>query len=334
MKISIIHTAEDFLLLKKDWDILYAQNDYTVFQSFDYCFHSLEEGMLPFVVISKENNKIREIWPCVINQGKLEFINQKHADFCDILIDSSNSKILQFIIDQKEIKRIALKNIREDSKILRVLGRSEYLLIKNEVSYSTLFLEQTDSFPSNFTQFIYRKRRRLTRILKKYPTGILELLSFPENDFPLKEIQVLRKKMIDLSVRKKDFLDATLLNLIKVLYNSNKLKISILKVDNQISAISFFFQRKDEYSFWIDVFDEKQMINLYHNTLFIKTITEKQTAIFNFGRGNYLYKNQNFSPNFFPLFSINIFRNNYNLRFYQLKLALIIFGKSIFSKIK
>ena len=113
-----------------------------------------------------------------------------------------------------------------------------------------------------------------------------------------------------------------------------KLKISVLKVDNQISAISFFFQRKNEYSFWIDLFDEKQMINLYHNTLFIKTITEKQTALFNFGRGNYSYKNQNFLPKIEQLFSINIFRNNYSLKFYQLKLFLITFVKSVFRKIK
>ena len=77
-------------------------------------------------------------------------------------------------------------------------------------------------------------------------------------------------------------------------------------------------KKKNEYSFWIDMFDEKQMINLYHNTLFIKTITEKQTAVFNFGRGNYSYKNQNFSPKIEQLFSINIFRNNYSLKFYQL----------------
>ena len=82
--------------------------------------------------------------------------------------------------------------------------------------------------------------------------------------------------MIDSSVRKQDFLDADFLNLIKVLYDSKKLKISVIKLDNQISALSFFFQRKDEYSFWIDMFDEKQMINLYHNTLFVKTMTQKQ----------------------------------------------------------
>ena len=194
------------------------------------------------------------------------------------------------------IRYFNLINLRTDSCILEN-KLPNYCKLLPSSEYSTLLLEKTNSFPSNFTQFVYRQRRRLKRILKKYPTGIIELISSPENDFPLKEIQELRKKMIDFSVRKKDFLDTDLLHLIKGLYNSKKLKISVLKVDNQISAISFFFQRKNEYSFWIDMFDEKQMINLYHNTLFIKTITEKQTSLFNFGRGNYSYKNQNSSSN-------------------------------------
>ena len=55
------------------------------------------------------------------------------------------------------------------------------------------------------------------------------------------------------------------------------------------------------------------MINLYHNTLFIKEITKESDAIFNFGRGDYSYKTQNFAPDIFSLFQVNAFKNKFQL---------------------
>ena len=342
MQIKVISNILAFKDLEEDWNRLFKNNNnYSIFQSFEFNYFSWKFALsksnnILSIVVLHEGNAIKSILPFYIDRRlKLRFINDIHADFCDYLTDIE----IDFDLVVKELKsnftirHFHLINLRTNACILEN-KLPDYCKILTSSAYLTLPLEKTDSFPSNFTQFVYRQRRRLKRILKKYPTGLLELISYPENDFPLKEIQELRKKMIDHSVRRKDFLDTDFLNLIKSLYNSKKLKISVLKVDNQISAISFFFQKKNEYSFWIDMFDEKQMINLYHNTLFIKTITEKQTALFNFGRGNYSYKNQNFLPKIEQLFSINIFRNNYSFKFYQLKLFLITFVKSVFRKIK
>jgi len=342
MNLKVISNILDFKNLEEDWNTLFrTKNNYSTFQSFEFNYFSWKYDLsksknILSIVVLYDGNTIKSILPFYIDKRlRLRFINDLHADFCDYLtdIEINFNEVVKELKSKFTIRYFNLINLRTDSCILEN-KLPNYCKLLPSSEYSTLLLEKTNSFPSNFTQFVYRQRRRLKRIIKKYPTGILELVSFPENNFPLKEIQELRKKMIDFSVRKKDFLDTDLLHLIKGLYNSKKLKISVLKVDNQISAISFFFQRKNEYSFWIDMFDEKQMINLYHNTLFIKTITEKQTALFNFGRGNYSYKNQNFLPKIEQLFSINIFRNNYSFKFYQLKLFLITFVKSVFRKIK
>jgi hypothetical protein len=53
-----------------------------------------------------------------------------------------------------------------------------------------------------------------------------------------------------------------------------------------------------------------KMINLYHNTLFIKNITEFSDATFNFGRGAYNYKNQNFSPKVYVLEEFSTFNSS------------------------
>ena len=342
MRIKVISNILEFENLEEDWNRLFRSKDnYSTFQSFEFNYFSWKfllnkSNNILSIVVLYDGTTIKSILPFYIDRRlKLRFINDIHADFCDYLTDIE----IDFDLVVKELKsnftirHFYLINLRTNSCVLEN-KLPDYCKILTSSEYLTLPLEKTDSFPSNFTQFVYRQKRRLKRILKKYPTGILELISYPENDFPLKEIQELRKKMIDSSVRKQDFLDADFLNLIKVLYDSKKLKISVIKLDNQISALSFFFQRKDEYSFWIDMFDEKQMINLYHNTLFIKTITEQQTAVFNFGRGNYSYKIQNFSPKIEPLFSVNIFRSDFSLKIYQLKLFLITFVKSVFRKIK
>ena len=333
MNHKIIQNIEDFQLLEKDWNNLYSKGEYSVFQSFEYCYHSVLKSKNIFVIIKADGDEIYEIWPCILKNNNLEFINQKHADFCDILTENSTDEMMNYIMKSEDIKSICFKNIKSDSHVFKLLSNLSYSHVSNEVNYSILKLLQTDSFPSNFIHFVYRQRRRLKRILNKYD-GEIFIYENTNLVFPKEDILTLRKFMIEKGMRSKDFLDENFLNLLEFLYCSNLLQISVLKIKSDISAISFFFKKEKEYSFWIDLFDDKQMINLYHNTLFIKEITKESDAIFNFGRGDYSYKTQNFAPDIFPLFQVNTFKNKFQLIKFRINYSLLTFVKWLYRKIK
>ena len=79
------------------------------------------------------------------------------------------------------------------------------------------------------------------------------------------------------------------------------------------------------YSFWIDLYKNQQMINIYHNTSIIKLLTNKESIDFkkndlssksdiinfDFGRGTYDYKMQNFIPKIVQTQNIYYFRSNF-----------------------
>lgn len=333
MKVSVVKNIKEFKLLEKGWNELYSHAEYSVFQSFDFCYNSVLKSDNIFVIICSDRGMLCEIWPCVLKDNKLEFINQIHADFCDVLTIDYNKEILDFILESDEVKSISFKNIQSDSNIHSLLLNVKNYHLSTEINYSILKLCKTDNFPSNFTHFVYRQRRRLKRILKKYD-GEINILHQSEDKFPKDEIVLLRNEMIALGKRDESFLQENLMNLIESLYLSQLLKVSILKVQSETVAISLFFQEESQFSFWIDLFDDKQMINLYHNTLFIKEMTLLNESTFNFGRGDYSYKVQNFLPDIFPLYNVHIFKNKFQLFNFILNYKFITFVKYFYRKFK
>ena len=93
MQISVINKIEDLLLIKEDWNSLFKDSYCSVFQSFEYCFQSskINNSQL-FIIVLEDNDQIIEVWPCEIINKKLRFINDVHADFCDILSKSRNNR--------------------------------------------------------------------------------------------------------------------------------------------------------------------------------------------------------------------------------------------------
>jgi len=143
-------------------------------------------------------------------------------------------------------------------------------------------------------------------------------LSKDDADFPISEIYQLRERMIELGLRKVDFLDKDRLLLLKELYNSNRILVSIVKNKSNTHAISFILRNENEYLFWIDMYDNAKMINIYNYILFIENISFDNSVKINFGRGVYDYKVKNFKPDIKQLFAIYIYEN-------QLQLSLFLF---------
>lgn len=338
MKIEIIRHANDLEKIKQDWRRLYKKDDtYSVFQSFEYNFYSVysqydNQGEL-FVITLDHNGKIIEIWPCILYGKNLRFINQIHSDFCDILSENHTDEVINFIQSSEEITSISFKNIKSSSRVFKLVSDLNNCFISNEINYSELELSKTDSFPSNFSHFVYRQRRRIKRIMKKYNGEIVICSGWNDYLDYIFDIVRLENSMINRKIRPSLFLNSVSI-LIHELIFSHKLQMSVLKIEDKICAISFFFKKKNEYSFWIDLYDDKQMINLYHNILFIKKITELTQANFNFGRGDYKYKIQNFGPKIFPLYTINVFKNKFHLFSFRIRNYLYNFVRLVYRRIK
>tara|TARA_B100000902_G_scaffold392929_1_gene446217 strand:+ start:64734 stop:65768 length:1035 start_codon:yes stop_codon:yes gene_type:complete len=335
MRCKLFNSSSDLLYIREEWNKIFMSGFYTVFQSFEYCYYSSLSSNIYVLVLFDDDNKIIEIWPLEIIENRLHFINDKHADFCDILtLDNTQNYVLDFLKKNRNIFKFSLKNVKSNSFIRLKLKKVNLLSYILPIEYSEITLNQTLKFPKNFTHLVYRQKRRLKRIISKYDSQLC-IYSIEKYIFPLEDILRLRKSMILRNVRENRFFDNKLLDLVKDLYDSGKLRISILTINGKTVAMSLFFYFDNTYYFWIDLFDDLPMINIHHNTIFIKHITSNKKASFNFGRGIYNYKTQNFRPEIKNMYEFYSFRNYYEFYIFKFKRKLIkIISKLVFHSVK
>ena len=334
MQVKTIENIDSLLAIKDNWNSLFKNVGISIFQSFDYCYHSARiNNSKLFVITMQDKGELVEIWPCQIINKRLRFINDSHADFCDILSITSSHGIVNFISSKSKLKGVYFKNLRKESLTLTKFKYSDNTILNQKIDFSVITLKQTDNFPSNFERFVYRQKRRLKRVLNKY-TAIHKIDTISKSPFPLNEIINLRTEMIRIGSRDESFMNDELLKLCVKLYQKNKLIISSVNVNEEIAGISLIFKNKNEYSFWIDLYNDKQMMNLFHNTLFIKHITLNESAIFNFGRGTYRYKLQNFSPDIFRLYELTTFSNSFLKMKFFIQDKCLTLVKLIYKEVK
>jgi len=328
MLVKVIDNIDDLLLLKEQWVNLFNEGDYTVFQSFDFCYNSVLGAEICIICLF-ERDKLVELWPLEIIDNKLRFINDTHADFCDILSSSNSRNVISFLKEEKSLGKLSFRNLKQDALVLKKVDDILFFDLSKSINYSILSLVCTDVFPENFNHFVYRQKRRLKRILKKY-TASHSFIEVSVNPFPYADIVLLRDKMIALKIRNSTFLDDTFLGIVEALYNSGKLIVSKIVVDGGVVSLSLLFKSDNKYSFWVDLYNDLQMINLYHNVVVIKNCTLKSDAIFNFGRGVYSYKIQNFQPKILPLFEYNTFKSPFGKFIFIMKKGMVNFAHKIY----
>lgn len=306
MQIKVLKNKEDVLLLKDAWEELFDKGKYTIFQSFTYCYNSLFKQTKPFVICYYKDGELVEIWPLELKRNKLIFINDTHADFCDIISETSSLIVIDFLKENHLASLLRLKNLKKNNIVIKKTESIKVKKISFTLNYSLLKIGKSDKFPDNFNHFVYRKKRRLRRILNKYNYNTV-LYEIESSNFPIDKIIELRSQMINNKMRDNSFLNNNLISLTESLYKSGNLVVNELLIDSHTTAISLIFKKGYCFSFWIDLFNNQQMMNLVSNTAFIKEITQKNSATFNFGRGDYSYKIQNFGPKVIPLYELNTY---------------------------
>ncbi len=320
MKISIINKIEDLLLIKEDWDRLFIKGDYSVFQSFDFNYGSWKHefisdkrNQLAITVITIKRSVIG-IFPFYIDSKKrLRFINDIHSDFCDFITDKSIdlSEILLYLKQEMGFRSIKLINLKQEANICKLISE---LNVKNKVvlsssEYSFLSVDK-GVFPYNVSHYRSHQKHRINKAANKHKDKKAQILSVDKHEFPKKDLLVLKEKMISLGIRKKNFLTNEKILLIEFLYNTGIVIINRMKKDNKIISINILLKNSPhEFIFWIDLFDDLQMINIASYISFISVSSLESSIDVNFGRGRYFYKTSNFSPEFHPLYAIYIFPN-------------------------
>ena len=337
MRIDIIENIHDFKRIKDVWNTLFNQIDeITIFQSFEYNYYSWlylldkNKNHLALCLMYQEE-KLIAICPFYIdNRRRLRFINDKHSDNCDIISYSriDIDSLLKEISSKFKINSFHFINLNCNSKIFRYKTKKyAYFIDKCSAVYSVLDLNK-GVFPDNFSDYKSKHKTEFRRILKKHMSKTHIILNSKNDTFPLQDIYSLRKKMIDNRVRSDNFLLSDQIRLIEKLYIEGRLKISIVKNDHTINAISFVLCEKTNYLIWIDLYDSSKMINLFNYVSLISSFSRTNEININFGRGDYNYKISNFLPKKKELSSFYIFtKNGYKFIFIAEKLIISFLSK-------
>lgn len=339
MRIEIVDSIEGFRGLKSEWDFLYDKDKkYSVFQSFDYNYFSwiyeFQESNSKLSIVRVElNSRICSIFPFYMDERKrIRFINDIHSDFCDCI--STKTLDFKLIEDVLRVKfmfhHIQLINLKKESKILSFQNISSKS--KNS-TYSFLILEK-GIFPENFKSYKSKQKTEFRRIIKKNKDNKHLIINADSAEFPFKEIQLLRNEMISLGLRKKSFLSDTQIDLLKQLFDKKHVVLSLVRDNTKFKAVSFIVTRFNKHLFWIDMYDESKMINLFNYINLMSKKSFKNSIIINFGRGLYNYKISNFLPEKRDLFSISIFSSKWQEFKYKFEKKLIEFLKYLFCKVR
>ena len=342
MRIKIISEIQEFSAFKDQWATIFNNKDYSFFQTFEFNYYSWITELCKnklnklCIVLIVNNELVSTIFPLYIDSKKrLRFINDRHADFCDAL---SNEKydfkiILSEINNQFKFDSVNFINLTNNSYLYHLYKEhtDSNILLKPFTKYSDLHIP-IGIFPDNVLRYRSKQKTEFRRVKKKNSGKDHYILINEDSYFPINEIYQLRERMVRLGFRKANFLDEDRLLLLKELFNSNRILISIVKSKGSTNAISFISRNENEYLFWIDMYDNSKLINIYNYILFIENISLDDSVNINFGRGVYDYKLENFKPDIKQLFAIYIYKNKFKLTLFLVFDRTNNFLKSVYKK--
>lgn len=315
MEFKIIRDAEECIKFKDNWTDFHNKcKQSTVFQSFDWNYHwynlELTNNKLFVIVFFQSSFKdIKALFPLYVDQkGTLRFIADIHCDFSDFLFDSDSTSELISIIklfskiieDTNEVKAIELQNLKQNSLWLADLVNNQdykrFIYQTNAYSYINI-----DYSKELFDSFAKLNSKQKNKLKKDYKQNSKFLSRFYGNEisFPIEKVMNIVNDMVKRGDRNNDYLNEQLINLIKTMYISGILKIHETYSDNETVAIQFILVQNNEYIFWIDLYKDIPLINIYSYLRFIELNFENieiRKEKLNFGRGLYDYKTVKFQP--------------------------------------
>ena len=169
MKIRLVSDVKHFYEIKPYWCNLFNSDGHSVFQSFEFNYYSwiteLSKNTLNklCLVLLEKDNVLFSIFPLYIDSyRRLRFINDIHADFCDVL--SSGRFDIQVIL--LTIYRTTKYNSVHFINLNR--GSCLYVLCKQQIKKNCIFKS-------------FEKYSELNVFLNSFPENILRYTSKKNN---------------------------------------------------------------------------------------------------------------------------------------------------------
>jgi len=311
--LTVISSFEELKGIESELADFYKTFDANYFLSPLYCIKAYElftNDDSIYFIIKRDKSIIVGYIPLLIDvKGTLKFIFDKHTDFLSEVgfqFDFNDyKKITQEIKKNPTIKKIDLDNLHSESKLLHFFKHffTKGCSVHSYNNHSFITTKEKGGLLKHLSS---SNRSELKRICKKTSSSTFNVIMHPEQ-FPKKEIDVLRLKMIENGRRDLTFLNESTVSLIEYLYENGEAEIFSKSLNNQLVSASVALKNKvGKRMVWIDLYDDIQYINLSSYIEYIYYLNEKDVRYLNFGRGSYDYKAKNFLPNC---------ENLYNLRY-------------------
>ena len=310
--IVIIVTIVKFKTLVIEWNSLFLNaNDVTFFQTFKYNWIAWETFATPndklYIIIYRTNDKeLQAIFPFYINgKGFLKFINDRHTDFCNIIISKEvvaiynlMNDVWKFVEEDKLIRFLLLDNVVSNSPILaywKVFQGNAFVFSQTE--HSWLNCPKSESIFSEFRHLNAKERKRLVTLDKKSVQCNMKIFNIANEPYPEHVINRIIQLMIDSGLRSSSYLNDTMRLFMRKLYENGLVELPVLYDNGEPISLGFVFVNEQRtYSMrWVILYKSGQF-NLWNNVRYIVEKSQIGSSVVDFGRGGYDYKMQNFRP--------------------------------------
>ena len=297
--------------LKSSWLNMEKNGNLFIFQTYFFInnFIKGKNGKFIYVVLSS-NNKIFCILPFHVEEKFglkiLQWIGTKELDYCGpIMCDFKN-----FVTNEKHFKQLwnrIIKNFENIdiiflNKQLKTLNGCEnpFAIYLNNYPFSKIYSINLNSNYENYLKEIENKKflNEFQRTKKKLLSeNKVEFFNLDLNNNVLAIDEIISEKARYLDKKKiKHHLDDKMIQLFKNLKkeNNNFIKISVLKINNEIIAanIGFIFQKR--FYYYMPVTFSNKFNKFSPGKVLISYLIElsvnNRLAVFDFGLGDENYK--------------------------------------------
>ncbi|MCM1291729.1 MAG: hypothetical protein NC207_07350 [Bacteroides sp.] len=332
--VNIIKDRESLIAIKPEWDSLYNESkSITAFQSFGFVescldFVDLENSGNTLYIITIFDSQLKSIvaiFPCILSpKGDLEFINQRHCDFCMPLIKPTKDhynlykELAEHIKDNSKIKGINFQNIPSGLPILSALKyHYKYIIVRDINFYPIVPIipdETNKHFTDSFITVPSKKRWNLKKSFSQAKENITFRIisSSRDNEYPERVITDLVEAMVHNGSRTSEYFSERMFSWWKKLYYNGVLSFAVVSEGDvpKSCTLVFYNEIKNECVTWIMLYEDSKW-NMRSNLLISEFIYNKGKGVLNLARGIYDYKVSNFHPDVKPLFSLKIAKSKW-----------------------
>ena len=299
MAVLKFELVKDITILENEWNSLVSRmKEPEIFYTYGWINNYLkyyDSGIDPYIVVGKTGTgEIVCIFPFAYYNETLEFITREATDYNTIFIDAGynryyiTKKAIGYLLDTIKVQSIRLLNMKGNSElfmlqdILKNYGFSTVTKMSSMAPYLPLDIASAKMQKKELKDIERREKK-----LKAEHTVTFETRHKFEND-TINFIQYHRKKKYG----DDSFDNEHVLEFYKHLTEDlcSETVVNQMYVDGTLAAVHFGFCMANKFYYYIPTTDEQYSQNGIGLILLKHIVEENQGRVFDFLRGNEVYK--------------------------------------------